>query len=183
MIIDSRTIAGGLDESAVQPRWLNDKLIFASDRTNWWNLYLWSEKRRTSRCARPMRSSARHSGPLGQRAYAIIDDDHLLCTLNRCGKQSIEVLTISDGTLRPIADPGTAATSVDVGAGHAAALLNYPDRPAALALYDLDQHSWTTVRSSTEMIMDAASVSSRPTGQLDHRARDRLRLVLPARQW
>ena len=43
MIIDSQPIAGGLEESAVQPRWLNDKLIFASDRTNWWNLYLWSE--------------------------------------------------------------------------------------------------------------------------------------------
>jgi dipeptidyl aminopeptidase/acylaminoacyl peptidase len=48
---------------------------------------------------------------------------------------------------------------VDVGGGLAAAVVNYRDRPAALALYDHDQHSWTTVRSATEMIMDAASVS------------------------
>ncbi len=158
MIIDSRAVAGTLDESAVQPRWLNEKLIFASDRNNWWNLYLWSENGTVPLCPTDAEFCPAQ-WTLGQRAYAIIDGDHLLCTLNRCGKQSIEVLTISDGTLRPIADPGTAATSVDVGAGQVAALLNYPDRPAALALYDLDQHSWTTVRSTTEMIMDAASVS------------------------
>ena len=27
----------------MQPRWLGDKLIFVSDRTNWWNLYLLGE--------------------------------------------------------------------------------------------------------------------------------------------
>ena len=72
---------------------------------------------------------------------------------------------------------------MDVGAGHAAALLNYPDRPAALALYDLDQHSWTTVRSSTEMIMDAASVSLARLVNWTTEHGTRLRLVLPASQW
>jgi dipeptidyl aminopeptidase/acylaminoacyl peptidase len=158
VIIDKHSIAGSLDESAVQPRWLNDKLIFASDRTNWWNLYLWSENGVQPLCPTDAEFCPAQ-WTLGQRAYAIIDDDHLLCTLNRCGEQSIEILTISDGTLRPIADTGTAATSVDVGGGLAAAVVNYRDRPAALALYDHDQHSWTTVRSATEMIMDAASVS------------------------
>jgi dipeptidyl aminopeptidase/acylaminoacyl peptidase len=158
MIIDSHRIAGSLDESVVHPRWLNDKLIFASDRTDWWNLYLWSETGVQPLCPTDAEFCPAQ-WTLGQRAYAIIDDDHLLCTLNRRGKQSIEVLTISDGTLRPIADPGTAATSVDVGGRHAVAVLNYPERPAALALYDFDQHSWTAVRSATETIMDAASVS------------------------
>ena len=49
----------------------------------------------------------------------------------------------------------------------AAALLNYPDRPPAVALLDLRSSTWTTVKSSTEMIIDAASVSLAQTGQLD----------------
>jgi dipeptidyl aminopeptidase/acylaminoacyl peptidase len=158
MITRSQVVAGGPGESAVQPRWLGDNLIFVSDRTNWWNLYLWNHEEVQPICA----IDAEFCPPqwvLGQRPYAIIDDDHLLCTLNRSGDQSIEVLRISDGTLHQVAADGIAATSLDVEGPIAAGLLNYPDRPAALALYDLDRNIWTTVRSSTEMIMDTASVS------------------------
>ncbi|MEV4624860.1 prolyl oligopeptidase family serine peptidase [Micromonospora sp. NPDC049523] len=38
-----RRVAGGPDESAVQPRWGEDgALYFLSDRSGWWNLYRWS---------------------------------------------------------------------------------------------------------------------------------------------
>jgi dipeptidyl aminopeptidase/acylaminoacyl peptidase len=158
LITDHRAIAGRPGESAVQPRWLGEKLIFVSDRTNWWNLYLWSAETVRPLCA----TDAEFCQPqwaLGQRAYAIIDGDHLLCTLNRSGQQSIEIMNVSDGSVHPIATPGIASTSVDVGSRHVAALLNYPDRPAAVALYDLAGDSWTTVRSASEMIMDPADVS------------------------
>jgi dipeptidyl aminopeptidase/acylaminoacyl peptidase len=159
VITESKAIAGGPEESAVQPRWVDDKLIFASDRSNWWNLYLWSEAGAQPLCATDAEFCLAQ-WTLGQRSYAIIDDDHLLCTPNRSGERSIEILTISDGTLRPIADLGTTASCVDVADGrYAAALLSYPDRPAAVALYDLDQQRWNTVCSSTEMIMDSTSVS------------------------
>jgi dipeptidyl aminopeptidase/acylaminoacyl peptidase len=157
-IMNSQVVAGGPLESALQPRWLGDKLIFVSDRTNWWNLYLWDEDGVRPLCA----AEAEFCEPqwvLGQRPYAIIDDDHLLCSINRSGEQRIAVLTISDGRLEQMAPSGTAATSLDAGARNAAAVLNYPDRPAALALLDLDQSNWTVVRSSSAMIMDAASIS------------------------
>jgi dipeptidyl aminopeptidase/acylaminoacyl peptidase len=157
-IMNSQAVAGGPLESALQPRWLGEKLIFASDRTNWWNLYRWDEDG-----VRPLYATeAEFCEPqwmLGQRPYAIIDDDHLLCGINRSGERRIAVLTISDGTLEQMAPSDTAATSLDAGARNAAAVLNYPDRPAALALLDLDQSDWTVVRSSSAMIMDAASIS------------------------
>jgi dipeptidyl aminopeptidase/acylaminoacyl peptidase len=158
-VVNSQAIAGGSSESAVQPRWLGDKLIFVSDRTNWWNLYLWSDGD-----ARPLYATeAEFCGPqwtLGQRPYAIINDDHLLCSINRSGEQSIAIVRISDGLLHQVAASGTAATSLDVGGRCAAAVLNYPDEPAALALLDLDNGSWSVVRSSAAMIMDAASISA-----------------------
>jgi dipeptidyl aminopeptidase/acylaminoacyl peptidase len=157
-VANSRSIAGGPSESAVQPRWLGEKLIFVSDRTNWWNLYLWSGDDVRPLCP----TEAEFCGPqsaLGQRPYAIINDDHLLCSINRSGEQSLAIVRISDGSLNQVAASGTAATSLDVGGRCAVAVLNYPDRPAALAFLDLDHGSWTALRSSAAMIMDAASVS------------------------
>ena len=100
-IMNSQPVAGGPSESALQPRWLGEKLIFVSDRTNWWNLYLWNEDDVRPLCA----TEAEFCEPqwiLGQRPYAIIDDDHLLCSVNRSGEQSIAVLRISDGGLQQI---------------------------------------------------------------------------------
>jgi dipeptidyl aminopeptidase/acylaminoacyl peptidase len=157
-VVGSQSVAGGTSESAVHPRWLGDKLIFVSDRTNWWNLYLWSEEGVRPLCT----TQAEFCEPqwaLGQRPYAIIDHDHLLCSVNRGGEQSIAVLEITNGTLRPVAPLRTAATSLAVGGRGAAAVLTYPDRPSALALLDLEDGHWTTVRSSAAMIMHAASVS------------------------
>jgi dipeptidyl aminopeptidase/acylaminoacyl peptidase len=158
VITDSQAVADGPGESAVQPRWLGDKLIFVSDRTNWWNLYLWSDGQVQPLCE----TDAEFCPPqwvLGQRPYAVIDHDHLLCSINRSGEQSIAVLEISDGKLHQVASSRTAASSLAVGGRSAAAVLSHPDRPAALALLDLDHGSWAEVRSSAAMIMDAGSVS------------------------
>jgi dipeptidyl aminopeptidase/acylaminoacyl peptidase len=157
-VVTEQSVAGGPSESAVQPRWLGDKLIFVSDRTNWWNLYLRDEDDVRPLCT----TEAEFCEPqwvLGQRPYGIIDHDHLLCSINRSGERSIAVLGISDGKLRPVAPSGTAATSLAVGGRSAAAVLNYPDRPPALALLDLEHGRWTPVRSSAPMIIDASSVS------------------------
>jgi dipeptidyl aminopeptidase/acylaminoacyl peptidase len=157
-ILSSQPVAGGPSESAVHPRWLGDKLIFVSDRTNWWNLYMWSEEGVRALCT----TEAEFCEPqwvLGQHPYAIIDHDHLLCSINRSGEESIAVLGISDGELHQLAPSRTAASSLAAGGRSAAAVLNYPDRPPALALLDLEHASCTIVRSSAPMIMDAASVS------------------------
>jgi dipeptidyl aminopeptidase/acylaminoacyl peptidase len=158
VISNSQAVAGGTVESALQPRWLGEKLIFASDRTNWWNLYLWTDGQ-----VQPLhQTEAEFCAPqwtLGQRPYAIIDDDHLLCTVNRSGEQSIEVLQISSGTLRSTAGPGVTTTSLDVGGRCAAAVLSFPDRPAALAVLDLERDAWETVRSSFKISIPVDAIS------------------------
>ena len=42
-VTEEQHVAGGSEESAVQPRWLPDEtLVLVSDRSDWWNLYRWS---------------------------------------------------------------------------------------------------------------------------------------------
>ena len=81
-------MAGGPGESAVQPRWLGEELIFLSDRTDWWNLYRVERRLDPGRCTQTDAEFAFPQWTLGQTPYAVLDDDHLLCTVNRGGEQS-----------------------------------------------------------------------------------------------
>ena len=79
------------------PRWLGDKLTLARSYELVEPLYLWSEDGAQVPCT----TSTWFRDRSGHRAWpdAIIDHDHLLCSINlRRGEQSIAVLGISDGT-------------------------------------------------------------------------------------
>ena len=139
-------VAGGDGESAVQPRWAGANLILLSDRSNWWNLYRWAGE-----SLHPLHATdAEFTLPqwnLGQSPYSVIDDDHLLCTVNRSGAQSVAILTISSGTLHLVSEPGVAATSLAASPRAAAAVLTRPDRPPLVAQLDLDHRTWHGVTS------------------------------------
>jgi dipeptidyl aminopeptidase/acylaminoacyl peptidase len=158
-VVDAVPAAGGPGESAVQPRWLSgDQLIFVSDRTGWWNLYL-----RRDRIDRPLcPMDAEFSGPqwsLGLSPYAVLDDDHLLCSMTRTGMPSIAMLTISNGTLVPVTEPAVGSLSVATGPGVGAAVLGYPNRPPTLAIFDVDQQTWCDVVAASPTVLEPDSVS------------------------
>ena len=153
-------LAGGPAESAVHPSWLADgTLVFVSDRTGWWNLYAWTE----GQPVRPLHpTEAEFCGPpwvLGQTPYAVLDPDHLVCSVNRSGVESVALLEISSGTLTPVTEPGTGAAHLAADATAVAAVLTFPDRPSALAVLDLDTRTWTERRPSSTLTLAPGSVS------------------------
>ncbi len=70
-----RVVAGGNDESIVQPEWSPDEsLVFVSDRSDWWNLYRWTESGEAVALA-PMKAD--FAGPqwvFGMSWYSIDSD-------------------------------------------------------------------------------------------------------------
>ncbi|HEY5822104.1 MAG TPA: prolyl oligopeptidase family serine peptidase [Propionibacteriaceae bacterium] len=158
VVTQVQAIAGGPAESAVQPRWLGDGLVFVSDRTDWWNLYVWDGSGVRALHA----ADIEFCGPqwvLGQSPYAVVGPDQLLCTTLGGGLPTVALLTVSTGELTPIVDPGVGANALDTSGGRAAAVLTYPDRPAALAVVDLDTHVWTEVLSTSTVELGAPWVS------------------------
>ena len=151
-------VAGGPGESAVVPRWLGEELIFISDRTDWWNLYLWSNG--SIRALHELDAEfCLPQWQLGQTPYTVLDHDQLLCTVNRGGEQSLAVLRVSSGELTPVPGPQVAVYSLAGGSGVAAAILGHPDRPMTLSLLDLARLTWTEVRSSSRLTIDPGSIS------------------------
>ena len=157
-VTGAEVVAGGPGESAMQPRWLGEGLVLLSDRTGWWNLYLTDGDQ-----LRPLHDEeAEFGGPqwtLGQSPYAVLDDDHLFCTVNRSGRQSLAILRASTGELDEVADHGVADLAVATGVGCAAAVLTYPDRAPAVCRFDVATRTWTTVRRAAPAILPPEAVS------------------------
>ncbi len=155
---DPQRVAGGPDESAIQPRWWDDRLLLLSDRTNWWNLYAWS-----GQALRPLHPAEAEFGfaqwNLGMTPYAVAGTDQLVCTVNENGRQHVALLTVSTGVLVRLTEPGHAASSLAAGSGKVAAVMGHPERPTTVCVLDIDQRQWSDVRVASAMIMETESVS------------------------
>ncbi|GGQ80871.1 acyl-peptide hydrolase [Streptomyces flaveolus] len=118
---DARTVAGGPEESIAQADWAPDgALLYASDRTGWWNLY---------RDGRPLCTREEEFGgplwKLGQRWFAPLDSG-LIAVLHGRGAAALGILDPETGEVVDAAGSWTefAATLaahgervVSVGAG------------------------------------------------------------------
>ncbi|MEU6885842.1 prolyl oligopeptidase family serine peptidase [Streptomyces viridosporus] len=102
---DVRTVAGGPEESVAQVDWTHDgRLLYASDRTGWWNLYRDGE----ALCPR----EEEFGGPLwklGSRWFAPLDSG-LIAVVHGRGAAALGVLDPETGEVVDAAGPWTEFT-------------------------------------------------------------------------
>ncbi|MFI5673875.1 S9 family peptidase [Streptomyces cellulosae] len=115
---EARRVAGGPQESIAQVEWSADgRLLYASDRTGWWNLYRDGE----SLCPR----EEEFGGPLwklGYRWFAPLDSG-LIAVVHGCGATTLGILDPETGELVDAAGPWTEfAPSLAVHADRVAAV-------------------------------------------------------------
>jgi dipeptidyl aminopeptidase/acylaminoacyl peptidase len=95
-----QNIAGGSDESIFQPEWSPDGFLhFVSDRSGWWNLYLWSGEEAQSLA--PM--EAEFGSPMwmfGQSQFAFLPNKTIACIYSQEGLDYLSV--IQDKELKPL---------------------------------------------------------------------------------
>ena len=98
----------------MQPRWRGADLLFASDRTGWWNLYLFD-----GASVRALHEAeAEFAEPqwvLGMSPYALLADGRLLCLVVTEGSPSLGLLDVGTGDLTPVADPGVGSDALAAG--------------------------------------------------------------------
>ncbi|MCU8593475.1 prolyl oligopeptidase family serine peptidase [Streptomyces sp. A13(2022)] len=99
---DARAVAGGPEESIAQADWAPDgSLLYASDRTGWWNLY---------RDGRPLHTREEEFGgplwKLGRRWFAPLDSG-LIAVLHGRGAAVLGVLDPETGEVVDAAGPWT----------------------------------------------------------------------------
>ncbi|MDN5819853.1 MAG: prolyl oligopeptidase family serine peptidase [Brachybacterium sp.] len=108
---EGEIIAGGEDTSVLQPEWLDDqRLLFLSDTSGWWNPWIWSADDGTHQILELDQEFAGPMWALGSSWYQVLDPDRALVQHGRA-ETSLSVLRISTGQLAPLDCPLT-----DIGA-------------------------------------------------------------------
>jgi dipeptidyl aminopeptidase/acylaminoacyl peptidase len=105
----ARHVAGGPEESIIQPEWSpSGELFFVSDRSGWWNLYRYRPPigRRSAEPLLPM--AAEFADPpweLDYSTYALLTDGRIACRYRQIGTDHLAVLDPRTGHLQQLEVP------------------------------------------------------------------------------
>jgi dipeptidyl aminopeptidase/acylaminoacyl peptidase len=152
-------VAGGASESIAQPRWAPDgSIVFASDRTGWWNLYRWRPGSGPQPLA-PM--AAEFAGPqwvFGLSDFDIDADGTIVAAASAQG--GTRLLRLSDvdppEELGPDAD---AISYVRLRDGILTLVAGWMTRPTAVLRLDLRTGGQERLRETAPLAVDPSSLS------------------------
>ena len=156
LVVDGALVAGGPDESVLDPQWSPEgALYWLSDRTGWWNLY---------RDGEPLtRLEGAEIGfaawQLGMRRYAFLGDGRIVCVVTRDAADELHVLDPADGSLERFGERWTAVGALTAAGTTLALVAASPlDLPTLLEL-DVASGEERVVRRSLEVDLDPAFIS------------------------
>lgn len=157
LIGEPTRIAGGIDETIIQPEWSPaGQLFFISDRTGWANLYRWHDGE-VEPVLEMQAEFARANWWVGMCSYGFDSPDSLVCTYSRQGYWSLARLHLADRRLDPIDLPYWEMGHGDlrVSSGRAVLVAGSPTRPVSLLQVDLNTGDIEALRvESTDVVAD-----------------------------
>jgi dipeptidyl aminopeptidase/acylaminoacyl peptidase len=147
--VNRLVVAGGPDESIVQPEWASDgTLVFASDRTGWWNLYRFDGE--ATAAVYPAR--AEFAGPawvFGMSWYGFLSGGRIAASFWEDGLHRLGIIDV-DGDLERL-DLGYSSYGSHLETDGEDAVWfvgSHPERPSALVQYDVSTGTETIIRSN-----------------------------------
>ena len=155
-----RLVAGAGDESVVEPTWSPDgELYFVSDRNGWWNLY----RERAKHVEQVLNLDAEFAQPawmFGNAWFAFLSQEEVACVYAQGGSETLAVLDLRDGGLKPIETPYTSFGAAIAPMGtRIACVAASPTKSPRLVLVDPSSGDAEVVRASTPTRVDPAYVS------------------------
>jgi dipeptidyl aminopeptidase/acylaminoacyl peptidase len=157
---EPRPIAGSATESIFQPEWSPDgaRLVFASDRSGWWNLYAFDLAARTTRPLAPM--AAEFGAPqwtFGMSSYAFAGPERIVCAYAQAGLGRLAVLDVTRGSLSALDTPFTEFGSLRAEGDRVVLRAGAPDHPASIVALDLGSGGHAVLKKATD-ILDRADL-------------------------
>jgi dipeptidyl aminopeptidase/acylaminoacyl peptidase len=156
LYVDGEVVAGGSEESVIDPQWSPDgALHWCSDRTGWWNLYREGEQLTSL-------DGAEIGGPawvFGTKRYAFLGDGRIVCVVTRRATDALHVL--EGGVLLDLGLEWSAFSSTALAADSSRVVFaaGSPTQATTLVSYDVDEGREHVLRRSLEIELDPATIS------------------------
>ena len=153
-------VAGGPEESIVQPEWSPDGILyFVSDRTGWWNLYRWREGR-----VEPLHEIKAEFGrphwTFGMSSYAFESAGQIICAYTTGGTWNLAEIDTASLKFKPIESPYTDITYVRAASGRAVFVAGSPTEPDSIVQFDPATRRFSLVYRSRSVTIDPRYVST-----------------------
>jgi dipeptidyl aminopeptidase/acylaminoacyl peptidase len=158
----ARMVAGGPNESVLQPEWSPDGVLHAiSDRSGWWNLYRLEGDSARALCPREA-DFAQASWMFGMSSYAFADADRIVCTFWDNGIGRLAQFDLASSQLTPIDLPYTDYGAVRARPGEAVFRAASPTEASAIVRLDLATGQTEVLRRSAMLPPELARYVSAP---------------------
>lgn len=161
-LTDLATVAGGAEESVLEPRWQSgDSLLFVGDSNGFWNLYRYD----ASGIYCVLEDGADYADPpwvFGLSTYALIDQDHVLITRHAGAGQEVVLVNTATTMGSPfIGDeaPWRHLGSLCVHQGSLCFIGSYADRSPTIEQLSLADQTSITLREAGGPTLDPADIS------------------------
>jgi dipeptidyl aminopeptidase/acylaminoacyl peptidase len=155
----SRTAAGGSEESIFQPSWGPDgTLYFASDRTDWWNLYA----DRNGKVTPVLAMEAEFGVPqwvFGMTTFGFASDGSIVARYTSKGDWNIVQIDPRTGKHKSIDLPYSNVSSIHVAGSSAYAVAGSPTEVESFVEIDLPSGKARVIRRGSPIASDAAGTS------------------------
>ena len=149
------------EESIWSPEWSpTGDLVFASDRSGWWNL----ERIRNGERTALHEAEAEFGYPawvFGMRSFGFLEDGRIACAYDREGRTSFALLDPESGELQNLDVPHDALWSVYIAAEGSTVLFvaGSATIPNQIVRFDVSTNSLEVLRSSAQVPVDTAFFS------------------------
>jgi dipeptidyl aminopeptidase/acylaminoacyl peptidase len=158
-VTSSRKVAGGEDESILQPEWSpSGELYFISDRSDWWNLYRAWGGGDEPVCPRAAEFGA-PQWSFGMRFYAFTGPDEIMCLYSEHGGTKLGRIDLSSGSLTPVDLLYTGLNGVQANGRKAAMFAASPALAERLLTIDLVTGAQEVVKVSNPAHIDPGYLS------------------------
>lgn len=153
-------VAGDVDESIFQPEWSPDgTLYFASDRTDWWNLYRYQAGTVEPLCEMEA-EFGRPQWIFGMSTYRFVSANQIICTYTQDGIWHLASLDTDTGRLNQIETPYTSIANLQVIPGGVLFNASSSTESASIIHFDLTTRQFEVVCRSSEIEIDSGYFST-----------------------
>jgi dipeptidyl aminopeptidase/acylaminoacyl peptidase len=157
---NSYQVAGGPDESICQPEFSPDgDLYFVSDRSGWWNLYVWRNGKAEHLYAMEAEFGEPHWA-FGESRYAFESSQRLVCSYIKNGVSFLGRLDLEARQMEMIKVPYTWIDDLQTIPGKVVIIAGSPLRSSAVVTIDLNTGVEKIVKKSSPVNLDPGYISS-----------------------